>query len=80
MLISASANAQSWREMKMNSLTENWLAVELSALDDDVNGWSVGIRASFDSLFDRESDVEHDRMRERKNFPNSSHSDRVAQA
>lgn len=35
----------------MDSLDANWLSVELDTVDREVEGWSDGLKESFDSLF-----------------------------
>ncbi len=30
----------------METLDEDWLAIELDAIDDEIAGWSAGLRAS----------------------------------
>jgi len=36
----------------MDQLEEGWLVVELEMIDRDVEGWSEGLKESFDSLLD----------------------------
>lgn len=38
----------------MTSKTRNWLSSELGSIEKDTDRWSVGLKASFDSLFERE--------------------------
>lgn len=38
----------------MDALDTRWLATELENVNDDVAGWSDGLKESFDSLFPEE--------------------------
>lgn len=39
------------KEENMGSLGENWLANEFQVIDDEIEGWSDGLKESFQSLF-----------------------------
>lgn len=44
----------------MNSLAQNWLALELDSVDQEFEEWSEGVKASYNSLFDA-SDLSDER-------------------
>ena len=39
-------------DSEMGSLEEDWLTVELEAIEADVQSWNEGLKASFQSLAD----------------------------